>query len=580
MPEFYKYTITFLICSLTIYASAQDIEEVIKAPPLNVNGGLSFSQVGFYSPDTNQTQEPYSYYLSGNINANLYGVVNLPFSFAYTNNQITSNLPQPFNRISMSPSYKWITAHIGYASMNFSPYTLSGHEFLGGGVELTPNESFKISAMYGRLKRAVNTDSLGTEPSYRRLGGGLKFDYLNKNIDASINIFKAKDDINSLSFNPTDSIYVKPQDNITGSAMINLKVINNFSITAEYAISAINHDISKNDSILNGDSNLFIEPNGDLAYYYAFKSSATQTSRLGQVGASYERVSPNYKTLGAYYFNNDFENITANFSTSIKQWLNVAMDAGYQRDNLKNQKTNESSRFIYSANVNAKVSKRLGIGASFSNLQTHVYIRDIYDQVTQTNEFQNLDTLSFTQLNMTISSNVNYIIQATKQKRQNLNIGFTYQEASEQQEDDQGFTGTRIYNSNLSYMFSLIPQRLNISTTINHNSNHMPEITMNVTSYNLSVQKAFFEQLKLAFIGTYSNSRNQEGTIADIVNIRLTGGYTLRKKHNFNLSIAMVNNSGVQGTSTQYSANLAYSYMFSFRTKRKGEKTDSEEPSF
>ncbi|NOQ25693.1 MAG: hypothetical protein GQ564_10070 [Bacteroidales bacterium] len=574
MSKLHIITLSFLVFALTMNVSAQDIEQILKAAPLTTSGGISFSQIGNFSPDTNQTLDPYSYFLSGNINANLYGLINLPFSFAYTNSQISSSVPQPFNRLSMSPSYKWITAHIGYASMNFSPYTLAGHEFLGGGLELTPNKSFKIAVMYGRLKRSVNPDTLGTEPAYRRMGGGIKLDYMNKNIDASVNVFKAEDDINSITYNLTDSIIVKPQDNITAGAKVKLKMINNFSITAEYAISAINHDISKKDSINNGSSNFLIEQHGDLAYYHAFKSNVSQTSKLGQIGASYERVSPNYKTLGAYYFNNDFENITANFSTSIKKRINIALDAGYQRDNLNGQKTNESSRLIYSANVNAKLNKKLNLGVSLSNLQTYVHIRDIYDQITQTNEFQNLDTLSFTQLNFTVSSNLNYIIQASKTKRQNLNIGFAYQEASQQQEDDQEFTGNQIYNSTISYLFSLIPQRLNISTTVNYNNNQMPEMTMNVTSFNLSVQKAFFEQLKVSLISSYSNSANKEGTIADIVNVRLTGGYTLRKKHNFNLSLAMVNNNGVQGSKTQYSANLSYNFMFNFQVKRKKEKLD------
>jgi hypothetical protein len=572
MFKIHKYILSFLLLALVLDLSAQDIEQVLKAPPASINGGLSFSQIGNYSPDTTQNQEPYSYFLSGNINANLFGVVNLPFSFAYTNSQVTSSLPQPFNRLSMSPSYKWITAHIGYASMNFSPYTLAGHEFLGGGLELTPSKSFKISAMYGRLKRSVSPDTLGTEPTYERMGGGLKLDYMNKNIDASVNIFKAEDIVNSISFNSTDSIFIKPQDNITGSAKVKLKMINNFSITAEYAVSVINHDISKNDSIINGSSNFFIEQHGDLAYYHAFKSNISQKSKIGQIGASYERVSPNYRTLGAYYFNNDFENITANFSTSIKQWLNIALDAGYQRDNLNGQKTNESSRLIYSANVNSKLSKKLNLGVSFSNLQTYVHIRDIYDQITQTNEFQNLDTLSFTQLNFTVSSNLNYIIQATKQKRQNLNIGFAYQAASQVQDIEKSYSGNKIYNSTISYLFSLIPQRLNISTTVNYNKNLMPEMTMNVTSYNLSVQKAFFEQLKVSLVGSYSNSANQDGKIADIVNVRLTGGYTLQKKHNFNLSLARVNNNGAQGNKTQYSVNLSYNFMFNFQVKRKKEK--------
>jgi hypothetical protein len=567
-----KYNINYIAIIILLFPAlclkAQDIEQVAKSPILTTNGGISFNQIGKYSPQTSNN-DPYSYYLSGNINANLFGVVNLPFSFAFTNNKFTSNLPQPFNRFSISPSYKWITTHIGYTSMNFSPYTLAGHDFLGGGVELSPGKSIKVSAMYGRLKRSVDPDTIGTEPSFRRMGGGFKIDYMNKNIDVSFNIFKAKDDINSITFRTKDSIFIKPQDNLTGSMKVNIKLIKNLSVVTEYAASFLNHDISNNQS-----SNFFIEKDGDMSYYYALKSSIVQTSKLGQIGASYERVSPNYKTLGAYYFNNDFENITANFTTTIKKRINLAMDIGYQRDNLEQQKLNTSSRMIYSGNLNAKITKRLNAGVNVSNLKSFVHITDIYDRLTQTNKFQNLDTLNFTRLDLTISSHTNYIIEASKRRRQNINMTFTYQKASEQQGDDKSYTGSEIYNTSLSYLFSMIPQRLNISTTLNYNRNQMPKTTMNVGSVNLSVQKAFFGSLKTAFTATYSKSANTEETIADIVNLRLTGGYNVNKKHTINLSLAMVNNTGIQGTRTMYSANLAYNYIFSIQVKPKEVKFD------
>lgn len=567
-----KYNLNYIAIIILLFPAlclkAQDIEQVAKSPILTTNGGISFNQIGKYSPQTSNN-DPYSYYLSGNINANLFGVVNLPFSFAFTNNKFTSNLPQPFNRFSISPSYKWVTTHIGYTSMNFSPYTLAGHDFLGGGVELSPGKSIKVSAMYGRLKRSVDPDTIGTEPSFRRMGGGFKIDYMNKNIDVSFNIFKAKDDINSITFRTKDSIFIKPQDNLTGSMKVNIKLIKNLSVVTEYAASFLNHDISNNQS-----SNFFIEKDGDMSYYYALKSSIVQTSKLGQIGASYERVSPNYKTLGAYYFNNDFENITANFTTTIKKRINLAMDVGYQRDNLEQQKMNTSSRMIYSGNLNAKITKRLNAGVNVSNLKSFVHITDIYDRLTQTNKFQNLDTLNFTRLDLTISSHTNYIIEASKRRRQNINMTFTYQKASEQQGDDKSYTGSEIYNTSLSYLFSMIPQRLNISTTLNYNRNQMPKTTMNVGSVNLSVQKAFFGSLKTALTATYSKSANTEETIADIVNLRLTGGYNVNKKHTINLSLAMVNNTGIQGTRTMYSANLAYNYIFSIQIKPKEVKFD------
>jgi hypothetical protein len=555
----------FMVCPWGLLA--QNVENVMEAPPATSNGGINMSHIFNYTPDSVRKPELYSYYLSGNLNTTLWGVVNLPVSFAYTNNQTTANLPQPFNRFSLSPSYKWVTAHIGYTSMEFSPYTLSGHEFFGGGIELAPENGLRVAALYGRFNKATRPDSLNTEPFYQRMGGGLMLGYEHEKIDVSANIFKAEDDAESLIFAEEEiSNYIKPSDNLAGSMMIRVKLPKGLAITGEYGISAINHDISATDSTDN--NNFVFEKDGDVSVYHAYKTSVSQASDLGSIGATYERVAPNYKTFGAYYFTNDFENITANVATTLFSKVNISMDAGFQSDNLENQKTNTSKRAIYSANVSSPITNKLSLGASFSNVESYVHIRDIYDEVTRSNEYQNLDTLSYTQLNMSTSINGNYILKTSESQRQNLNMAFSYQEASEQQQDDLRYIGNRIYNSTLSYLFSLTQLRFNLSATINHNYNDMPDNSLQLMSYNLSAQKVFAEKFRTSFTGTYSNSFNKDQTLSNIVNLRLTGGYNLKKRHNFNLSLAIVNNNAQRGHSTHYSANFSYSYMFNFSLKR------------
>lgn len=568
-----RLILLFLTILLPALLKSQDVEQLLKAPIMVSNGGFNMSHIGNYSPDSTSRQEPYSYYLSGNFNSTLYGVVNLPFSFSYTNNQITGNLPQPFNRFSISPSYKWITTHMGYGSMFFSPYTLSGHEFFGGGVELKPDNGLRFAAMYGRLRKTVRPDSLVREPMYRRLGGGFMAGYEGDHVDVSLNLFKGKDDANSLDISEDSEFnLIKPEDNLAGSMLVNIHLSNGFTLMAEYGISAINHDISQSDSISRGFGDRFLQSHGDISVHHAFKTAVSQSTSLGRIGATYERIQPNYHTFGAYYFTNDFENITANLNTTFFKKINLGLDAGYQRDNLEKQKTNTAKRAIYSANVSAPVSDRLTLALSLSNVQSYMHIRDIYDEVTRTNQYQNLDTLSFTQLNMATSINANYVLQASEEQRQNLNAAFSYQEASEQQADDKRYIGSRIYNSMLSYMISLTPSRFTVSTTVNHNQNNMPEMVMHVISTNLSVQKIFVEKFRTGFTGTYSNSFNGDGNIANIINLRLTGGYALKKRHNFNLSLAMINNQAQRGHTTNYSANLSYSYIFDMKVFRKEKK--------
>lgn len=542
-------------------AAAQDVEAVMKAPLLISNGGLSLNQIATLAPGDITAKNPYAMYLAGNLNLNFLGVVNIPLSFAYTNRQLSKEVSLPFNRFSIAPSYKWVKAYAGYASMQFSPYSLAGHEIYGGGVELTPDNGFKVSAIFGRLKKAVSGEE-GLDPSYQRMGGGFKVEYAGKQYSLGVNIFKAQDIAASLP----DSMAIAPQDNLTGSVNATVDFIKNIRFGAEYGFSALNRNTGKGAHRFR-----LFETQGDPAVYHAIKTNLTYTSPAGAVGTTYERVAPNYATLGAYYMTNDYENITANFSTAIKK-VNIAIDGGYQRDNLSRQKTNTTSRMIFSGNVSANVNEKLSLSANLSNIQSYLYINDEYDRVTQTNEFQNLDTLNVTQLNISTSLNAAYLLQSDKERRQGLNAGFMYQKAAERQEFTS-YSGNDIYNGSLSYQYAIIPARFNASAAVNCNYNRMPgDMYIQAMTYNLSLQKAFFDVLRTGFTGTYSNMTNQSGNLSNVFNIRLTGGYLFLRRHNLSLNLAMIHTAGQAKTQVQYSANLAYSYVFNAVVTRKDKK--------
>ncbi|MDR0687395.1 MAG: outer membrane beta-barrel family protein [Prevotellaceae bacterium] len=468
----------------------------------------------------------------------------------------------PFNRFSIAPSYKWVKVYAGYTSMQFSPYSLAGHELFGGGVELSPDNGFKISALFGRLKKASNGDD-GAEPAYRRMGGGFKVEYRKGDFDVGVNLFKAQDIPSSAH---PDSVAAAPQDNLTGSLSVAINLMENLRLNGEYGVSALNRN-----TYANGDRFSLLATDGDLAVFYAVKNQLTYTSNLGAVGTTYERVAPNYMTLGAYYMTNDFENITANLTTAIKK-VNIALDGGYQRNNLNGQKSNTTSRMIYSGNIAANVTEKLNVSANFSNVQSYLYINDVYSQVTQTNEFQNLDTLNVTQLNYSAGLSSSYLLQSTKEQRQNINLNFMYQKSAEAQQYSS-FVGSDIYNLSLSYRFSLLPLKLNISAAATYSYNQAPDnaYTQAIT-YNLSIQKTFFGDLRSTLTATCSDMSSQSMRISKVLNLRLSESYVFAKRHNLNLSLAMVYSKAVAKARLQYSGNLSYSYAFSMTLTRKDKK--------
>ena len=561
----FKICLPVIVFLSSFKVFAQDIEAIAKAPLLTTNGGISISQIATYAPE-NPNVSPYALFLGGNLNFNAFGVVNVPLSFAYTNQQLSGSVSLPFNRFSIAPSYKWVKVYAGFTTMQFSPYSLAGHEVFGGGIELTPDNGFRISAIFGRMRRPNSDDS---DPAFRRLGGGFSVEYTAEKFDAGINIFKAQDILSSNPFPNPDSIPVNPQDNLSGSVKFNLKPIKNLRIGGEYGISALNRNMALNNEPERNFALLHTK-NGDVAVFHAGKAQLSYTFSVNTIGATYERIAPNYTTFGAYHMINDFENITANFSTAIKK-VNIALDGGYQRNNLDNQKTSTTSRIIYSANVSSNITEKLSLSVSLSNLQAYVFINDIYSQVTQTNQFENLDTLNVTQLNYTASLNAAYLLESTNERRQSTNFNFMYQKSAEAQQFSR-FSGNDIFNTALSYQISFIPAQFNISTSVSNNYNKMPEnMYINAMTYNLSLQKTFFKALRSSLSTTFSDMNNQEGSLSNVLNVRLSGGYVLAQKHNFNLAVTMLHSQGLN-TQTQYMANLSYSYAFNTILSREDKK--------
>lgn len=85
-------TVVLLVCSIVLsvncHLQAQQIDlgnlKTYTQKPVRVGGGLSASTV-FYDGNDGQNRQPFTYFLNGNINVNLFSQVNLPFSFNITN---------------------------------------------------------------------------------------------------------------------------------------------------------------------------------------------------------------------------------------------------------------------------------------------------------------------------------------------------------------------------------------------------------------------------------------------------------------------------------------------------------------
>jgi hypothetical protein len=552
--------------------SAQNLASIGREKPLTISGGVSINQIVYGVNGIESRRDPYSFFASGNLNFNLYGW-SVPLSFTYSNQQ--TSFRQPFNQYGLHPTYKWVTAHVGYSSMNFSPYTLGGHLFLGAGVDATPGK-WKFSAMYGRLLAAVEPDSTvenGAVPAFRRMGFGFRAAYADGNDQAAVILFRAKDDINSIAYVPENE-GILPEENLVLSIMGSKEILEKFVLKAEYAISGITHDL-RSEEVKLSQNRIFAQV-GDLfrprlssSYYNAFKSALTYRGSLFSVGLGFERIDPGYRTLGAYYFNNDLINYTVNAATAFFGGkLNVAANLGLQSDNLNGQKISTMDRNVGSINLAFAASERLNLTAAYSNFTTFTNIRSQFLDINELTPYDNLDTLNFTQISQNATFGSTYRLGNNENRRQNLNVNLNFQDAADEQGGVKQNSGSQFYMANAAWSMSLVPKNMTIAAAFNYNLNTSVNIETQTFGPTLSVSRSFLDrQLRTSLAASWNGSYTNNTQVSRVMNLRANAGYSINKVHNLNLGLVLVNRSthseGPASAFTEFTGTLGYSYSFS-----------------
>ncbi len=573
------YIIIFLLLLISSTSKAQNVETLFdrfKDKPFKLSGGVSANQILYGINGMEARRDPYTYFLSGNLNLSIYGW-SIPFSGTYSNQdfQYQTMKLMPFNQYGISPYYKWIKIHAGYRSMNFSPYAMSGRTFYGTGVELTPG-IFRFSAMYGKLQNAVKPDTINTQAAYKRMAYAIKAGIGKGSDFIDFVVFAAKDDTNSLDSLTISNSEINPMQNLVFSVNASKVLFKKITLAAEFGSSALSLNVNSNDYTEGVPSfykatNFMMSNKSSTIYKNAIKSSLMYSEERYSIGLAYEKVEPEYTTLGAYYFNNDFENLTVNSSAKfLKNKLNVGINVGGQRNNLDNEKLSGMKRFVTSLNTSYSPSAKLNMSLNYSNFSSYTYIRSEFDEINQTNPYENLDTLNFTQLTQSAGLNTMYSLgdPTDKELRKSISINLNYQKAAEKQTTQNSNGGSFFYNGNFSYIHSIIPKTLTITTSLAGNLNTISENKSFTIGPTLSVGKSFFEKtLKSTFSASYNQSFVNSASQSRILSFRLNGAYSVKKKHNVGVSIIVLNRNLQQddntGNFTEFTGTINYSYNFS-----------------
>lgn len=530
------------------------VEEVLnfrKKKPIKISGSISANATHF-SSNPRSPRQAFTYQLNGSLSLSLYELINIPLSFNLNNYGSSFSYPSLPNRLSLHPSYKWVRAHIGDVSMSFSPYTMSGHQFTGLGVELTPGK-WQISAMGGRLLRGVDYDATAPHirPSYERWGYGLKARYEGKVFALGATVFTAKDREGILPFE-ADALGIRPKGNIALGLEGSLSLVKGLKLSFEYGLSIMQRDLRA----------------AERTYYHAFKAELSYMLWGNTIGLGYERISPDYETLGAYYVNNDYENVTASYSRSLFDGkLSLALSGGVQRDDLANDKPERNKRLIGSANVNFTPNDRLSMSLSASSFQGHRNIKSSFDYINEQMPYDNLDTLSFTQLSNSIDLNLSWRVKQSEAQTHSLSALASYQEAA----DRQGHyiipgNLTRFINLGANYGIDFSAINFSASLGVNVSNNYAGRKDMLTYGPTLTLAQRLLKQtLTTGLTLSYNETRDMGARMASIYNLRWHASYRFWKRHSLNASLAYQSRRLTLGSmphSSSITSLIGYSFSF------------------
>lgn len=569
-----KRIIYSLFLSLLLFPGsclmAQNLTNLHEKEPVRITGSVAANQVLYGSSGDLAGRDPYSYYLMGRMNIALYGW-SIPLSYRYSNRNHT--FQQPFNQFSLSPSYKWIQTHIGYSSMSFSPYTLSGHLFYGAGLELKPTSELEVSLLYGRLKKATRPDTSirSAQPSFRRMGYGLQTTLNKWNGSYTLTVFHSRDERSSLDSVPLQQ-GVLPEENLVLSMKASQTLWQNFSFDIEYAGTALTCDTrsAQNDISIPGvfqhTGGLFT-PRQSSSFHKALKSSFSYQFESSSLALAYERIDPGYRTHGAYYFRNDLANMTLNAQTVLfSDRMNVSVNAGLQHDDLNNQKSQQMKQLVSSVHLGFRFTNRLTMNLSYSNFQSYTHVKNQFEEINSVNPYNHLDTLDFTQISQNMSMSMTYQLSSSKTSRQQVSLNGSWQQAASEQGDVPMNAGSIFYNVNAAYGHTVQPIGLSLNAALSMNHSRNAGISSAIWGPTLSVNKSFFDRkLRSAISSSYNRSYSNHKLNGTVMNVRLSNGFKWKKQHTVQLSMMYMKRKRPLeelGNVAEFTLRMNYNYRF------------------
>ena len=460
-----KFVSIILLACIYLPALSQDLAAISKSKPFEWHAGI---QVGSYFSQSNRStplSSPFGYYINSNISLSVKGF-SLPFSFSFRNQQF--NYTHPTIRLGLSPYYKWAKLYIGHNQIQYSPYTLDGMTFNGGGFLITPGK-FRLGVMAGELQspRAILDSIQGNLHfinSYKRFAKGVKIGFGTDDSHFDLIFFNAKDK-SKLALIP-DSVRIKQAENTTVGFQARLGFWNHkIQFEVNSAASAFTNDINSSPLSTDAKTEKYLKAGNKImsinnSTRLSVAGDASLSLNLGnfRIGGRFQHIDPGYSSMGAYFFRDDNENLTLNSGFILfKGKLQLDGSYGLQQNNVRDQRSLKSSQIIYNGNINITPTNWGGINIQYFN----------FNMNQQSGLIQINDSLRFGQIN----SNTNitpYLSFSNKIFSHNISLSYSSQQVKDLSFEESLGQNAVITSTNLSYSLNNKINGYNINSSLQY----------------------------------------------------------------------------------------------------------------
>ena len=639
-----------LMCGVAQGQIVSKIKSHIEADPLTFSGSVGTTlQSLFNNRDVYAAGSPFALTAYANFNIGIYGF-NIPININLMNIAATQfSFPRPQLNINMTPQWRNFRFHIGTSSMHFSNYTYSGQNFTGLGMEYQ-GKLFRFGGFYGNMQAATRfkeydnrsairylADSLlGLNvqdidlPQYKRVGYGARIGVGSTKNYLDLNLFKAKDDTNSLPMTwyseagdtvQRDSV-VLAKENLAVGLSGRVAIGRWFSLTANAGASLFTPD--QHGSAINaaslsalgadsGDAQLkkvlgildkvgwLYTPRMNSQLRLAGDAAASFNFRRFNAVVTYRFVQADYTSLGTTRFSQNAHGLGANTNLRLFKNTTTFSLAGYlQRDNLDHKQIYTNQVATYSTNLSTLLFNALNFSLAYSGVNQ--YQLDGTKQVndsTRTNQLAHNLTLS---PSYTIEGVNSHNISLTFNTVQNRNLNTLNTKKSKQD--------VNTYSAGAGYTLTLTEKRMDVGVNYDF-SKSMSELNSYSShaiggSFSYSIVKTDKMNLRVNYtmslsfnkdINGEANNNNSvtydpddpENTInTNSVSFsnRLGANFSYNRQHSASLYLSSSNYSENivigQRISTDFDLriNFAYSYSFAKRiikSKKKGKDDEGND---